>query len=81
MSCRELVRLVTDYLEGALDGPTRRRFEAHLAGCEGCAEFVAQLRATIGLVGRLAEADLPPAMEGRLRDAFRGWAAGAGQGA
>ena len=78
MSCRQLVRLVTDYLEGALGESERRRFEAHLAGCDGCSEFVAQLRTTIRLTGRLREADLPPGMRGRLLDAFRGWrAAGA----
>ncbi len=33
----ELVELVTDYLEGALDGDQRRRFDEHLAACPGCA--------------------------------------------
>ena len=36
VACRELVELVTDYLEGALQPAERRRFEAHVAGCDGC---------------------------------------------
>jgi anti-sigma factor RsiW len=31
--CRQVVELVSDYLEGALPRSERRRFEAHLAGC------------------------------------------------
>ena len=30
MSCKELVELVTDYLEGALPPEDRARFDAHL---------------------------------------------------
>ena len=35
LSCQELVELVTDYLEGALDDRDVRAFEGHLAGCDG----------------------------------------------
>ena len=40
MSCKELVELVTDYLEGALSPANQRRFELHLSKCEGCKTFV-----------------------------------------
>ena len=50
--CQQVVELVTEYLEGALSRSQRRRFEAHLAGCEHCAEYLAQMRATIRLTGR-----------------------------
>ena len=36
LSCRALVELVTDYLEGALPDATRLRFEEHLAACADC---------------------------------------------
>jgi anti-sigma factor RsiW len=36
LRCRELVELVTDYLEGALAPAERARFEAHVADCPGC---------------------------------------------
>ena len=53
LTCRELVELVTDYLEGALGDDERARFEAHLGGCAGCTAYLHQMRTTIWLVGRL----------------------------
>jgi anti-sigma factor RsiW len=40
MSCKELVELVTDYLEGALPADDAARFEGHLALCPPCVEYV-----------------------------------------
>jgi len=53
--CQEVVELVTDYLEGALSPAEHRRFEEHLAGCPHCTEYLAQMRETIRLAGRLAD--------------------------
>jgi anti-sigma factor RsiW len=71
MTCQELVELVTDYLEGALPPGERERFEAHLAECEGCANYVTQMRTTVRLVGALCEEDLHPAARETLLGAFR----------
>jgi len=73
VACVEVVELITDYLEGALDPTTEERVTAHLALCEGCACYLEQMRATIAVVGRLREPELPPELEQRLLDAFRGW--------
>jgi anti-sigma factor RsiW len=73
LSCQELVELVTDYLEGALDDRDLRAFEGHLAGCDGCTEYVEQLRATIHIVGTLSPDDLTPDAEAALLQAFRDW--------
>ena len=73
LSCQELVELVTDYLEGALDDRDLRAFEGHLAGCDGCTEYVEQLRATIRIVGTLTPDDLTPDAEAALMQAFRDW--------
>jgi len=73
LSCQELVELVTDYLEGALDDRDRRAFEGHLAGCDGCTEYVEQLRTTIRLTGTLTPADLSVDAEAALLQAFRSW--------
>jgi anti-sigma factor RsiW len=54
-TCSELVELVTEYLEDALSAWDRSRFEGHLAGCEDCTAYVAQVRRTIALIGRVAE--------------------------
>lgn len=73
MSCRELVELVTDYLENALDPKTRERFEAHLEICDGCVAYVEQMRVTVRVLGEIPEDSLSPDVRDRLLDAFRGW--------
>lgn len=77
LSCRELVELVTDYLEGALPEAESARFEAHIARCDGCEGYVEQIRQTIDLLGRYPVEALSPEAERELLEAFRGWRAGA----
>ena len=71
--CRELVELVTDYLEGALTPGERQRFEHHLGGCSVCPRYVEQLRATIRVLGRLHEDDVPVPARDALLETFRSW--------
>ena len=71
--CRQAVELVTGYLEGSLSGRDRRRFEAHLAGCPHCTEYLAQMRETIRLTGRLEPEDLTPQMREEFTDLYRRW--------
>ena len=73
LTCRELVEIVTDYLEGALPPDERSRFEQHLAGCEGCAAYLDQFRETIRLTGRLAEEAVDLEARQTLLRAFGGW--------
>jgi anti-sigma factor RsiW len=73
MACVELVELVTDYLEGALPPEERRRFDAHIAGCEGCTAYLEQFRETIRLAGVLREDDVSPEARATLLAAFAGW--------
>ena len=68
-----MVELMTDYLEGALPAAERRRFEAHLAGCPHCTEYLAQMRETIRLTGQITPDDLTPQMRTDLTDLFRRW--------
>jgi anti-sigma factor RsiW len=79
MTCRELVELVTDYLEGALPPREARRFEAHVAGCAGCHEYLEQMRKTIRLVGQLTPDDIAPEPREVLLSAFRDWHARSGR--
>jgi anti-sigma factor RsiW len=73
MTCKELVELVTDYLEGNLRGRLRRRFEAHLAQCDGCTRYIAQMRTTILATGRLTEEQVTKEQRVALLGAFREW--------
>lgn len=73
LSCRELVEIITDYLEGALPEGDRARFEAHLATCEGCRTYLEQMRLTIQVVGRLTEESIPSSIREELLEAFHTW--------
>jgi anti-sigma factor RsiW len=73
MPCRELVELITDYLEDRLSPVDRRRFEAHLATCEACATYMEQFRQTVRALGRLPEESLSSEARSTLLAAFRDW--------
>jgi anti-sigma factor RsiW len=73
--CQQAVELVTDYLEDALSRGDRRRFEAHLAGCPHCTEYLAQMRATISLTGSVTPEDLTPRMRSEFIDLYRNFRA------
>ena len=73
MHCRELVELVTDYLDGRLPPADRARFEAHLADCEYCETYLDQMRQTIRALGRLPEESLSDEARDALLAAFRDW--------
>jgi anti-sigma factor RsiW len=76
ISCREIVELVTAYLEGALSERDRARFEAHLSGCDGCDNYLAQMRETIRITGTLTEDQVPEVTRTALLSAFRDWISG-----
>jgi anti-sigma factor RsiW len=78
LACKDLVELVTDYLEGALPPPDRERFEAHIAGCDGCLTYVEQMRHTIRAVGKLTEESIEPQARDELLKVFRNWKAESG---
>ena len=71
MTCQELVELVTDHLDGALDGETARRFEEHLALCPGCVTYLDQMRETAARLGRIPVESLSEEMQASLLSAFR----------
>jgi anti-sigma factor RsiW len=73
ITCKELVELVTEYLEGALPPEERDRFEQHLLLCDGCDAYLEQMRKTIALSGSLTEKSIPSDAEERLLLVFRNW--------
>jgi anti-sigma factor RsiW len=73
MTCRELVDVITDYLEGALPEADRARFEQHLGECPYCVSYLDQMRATIVTLGELREESLPAPVRDDLMAAFRDW--------
>jgi anti-sigma factor RsiW len=71
--CREAVELVTDYLEGALSEDDRARLEGHLAACPHCSEYLAQMRRTLDVLGRVEPETLAPEVQDELVALYRRW--------
>jgi anti-sigma factor RsiW len=71
VTCQELVELVGDYLEGALDEASHREVEAHLAGCAGCEAYLQQVRQTIDELGHVPLGTLSDGAMAELLEAFR----------
>jgi predicted anti-sigma-YlaC factor YlaD len=69
ISCRELVELVTAYLDGALDPSLVQRIDEHLKLCAPCVEYVEQIRTTARL-SAVAELEQRPDRDALLT-AFR----------
>ena len=73
ITCRQLVDLVTEYLEGTLAPGDHARFESHISRCDGCSAYLDQMRKTVTMTGKLREEDLTPSMRDGLLGAFRDW--------
>ena len=71
ISCREIVQIVNDYVEGALPPAEREAVELHLNLCDGCTDYLEQLRVAIALTGELRADALSPQLEEELCTAFR----------
>ena len=76
LTCRELVELVTEYLEGTLAPDDRDRFEQHVILCDGCAFYLDQMRTTIAVTGSLTEESITPEAQESLLRVFRDWKGG-----
>jgi anti-sigma factor RsiW len=78
LTCREVVELVTDYLEGRLSAEDRTRFELHLVYCDACRTYVRQMRQVLATTGKLSEDSVSPKTRDSLLRAFRTWKVGGG---
>ncbi len=73
LTCREIVQLMTEYLEGTMPTEERLRFERHVAICPACRGFLAQMRETLRLSGDVTEESISPEVRAELLAAFRDW--------
>lgn len=73
ITCRELVELVSDYIDGALSPYDQERFEAHLQLCEPCVTYIEQMRRTIEATGHVTQESLPPPAREAMLETFRTW--------
>lgn len=73
LTCRELVEIVTDYLEGRLSLRDWMRFQMHLGMCRHCRAYLRQMRHTLRVLGALPAEPLPPAVGEEMLRRFRDW--------
>jgi predicted anti-sigma-YlaC factor YlaD len=73
LACRELVELVTEYLEADYSPEDRARFDEHITGCVDCTAHLDQMLRTLGLLGRLTEGSVQAETRDALLTAFRNW--------
>jgi len=71
--CQEIVEVITDYLEGAMEAELHASFDAHLAGCPHCTHYVEQVRAMIRVSGTIEAEELTPEFRAGLLAAFGDW--------
>jgi anti-sigma factor (TIGR02949 family) len=71
LPCREIMDLLAEYLEGALDPATARSLRAHLEGCAPCIAFVNTYKGTVRAARQLKESDIPPELKDRLLSFLR----------
>lgn len=71
--CRELVELVTPYLEGVLPPDERALIDRHLDGCGGCRTYVEQMRQTIRAIGHVPHEAIASQTREEVLAIFRAW--------
>jgi hypothetical protein len=71
VACQELVELVTDYLDGALPADVDGMVGQHLDGCDGCIEYVRQIRLTIDSLRHSDRPTTPPPEAAAPADSHR----------
>ena len=76
LTCREVVELVTDYLENVLLSDMQKRLEEHAADCPGCTTYIEQIRQTVTMLRTLAEEPVFPQTKQELLQIFRNWKKG-----
>lgn len=67
MTCRELIEILADYVDGAMPAHLATDLERHLADCDACRAYLATYRATRALGAAAGRVEMPEEMKTRLR--------------
>ena len=72
LTCRDVIGLLLDYLEEALDPDTVAAFEHHLHDCAPCRAYLKTYDRSRRLVGEVGRVEMPDEMKDRLRQLLLG---------
>jgi mycothiol system anti-sigma-R factor len=67
-TCAEIVKLLSEYIDGEMDEESRAHLEAHLADCPPCDEFLAEFKNSVKLVNQIRGEKIPVEMKQRLHN-------------
>jgi anti-sigma factor RsiW len=70
VKCSEFLQELTDYLDGAIDAPTKAELEEHLAWCHNCYVVCDTTKKTIEIYRDSHLYELPDDLRSRLRSAI-----------
>lgn len=70
LTCADLVEQVTDYLEDTASRQAGIDFYAHLRICEGCQDYLNQMRTTVWLLRRAPLEQLSPEAHAQVLKLF-----------
>ena len=68
LTCRDVIALVLEYLEEALDPETGAALDSHLEGCAPCRAYLRTYERSRRLVGDVARNEMPAELTARLRE-------------
>ncbi len=71
MKCKELLKLLNEYVDGTIDPSICAEFEKHLEGCNPCQVVVDTIRKTITLYKEGEPYELPIEFKEKLHNALR----------
>jgi anti-sigma factor RsiW len=71
ISCVEVWRELSNYMDGAVDANLRRRMEEHFRTCEHCTAVLDGMRNVVRLVGDDRVFDLPVGFSDRLKQRLK----------
>lgn len=71
MQCKELLKLLNEYVDGTIEPNICEEFERHMAGCNPCQVVVDNIRKTISLYKEGEPYQLPVPFRTRLHEALR----------
>ena len=75
LTCQELVELITDYVEGALDPERHAEVARHLSECDECLRYASQLQQTGRVLASMPADNLSAQDRAALVATYREWCA------
>ena len=71
MKCEELLKALSEYVDGELDPAVCKGFEEHLAGCEPCQVVIDNVRKTVSLFKAGCPYEMPEEFGRKLEESLR----------